>query len=571
MSQARSTGQGSPPLGEGEDAGGVQPHSEQDAEARRAAVAPTEPPPAPLHIDPPPLTGAATETDPIAVAQVREAVLSARSPHAHVMLVVYHRQGTETVRLQEGSGVVVGRDPSADLVIPERSLSRRHARFTLERSDVLVEDLGSTNGTFLAGQQIKRGVLRAGEEVMLGEITASLRVLATTETPVLNLGAIDALRGVVDGSRQDEGDGRPTGPTPLAVPPPDDAGIVMRSAVMRPIMETAMRLARSSAPVLIQGETGSGKDMLARLIHEAGPRHKKPLVCVTCSGVPAQLLESILFGHDADGAASGSLGASQVQEGVFESANGGTVLLDEVSDLPLTAQAGLLHFLETRRVARQGSSHEMEVDVRVLATTHRDLEAMCDAGTFRADLYYRLNVVPLRVPPLCERREDIGPLAMRFLQHAAGVNHRSVKSIEPDAMELLEAYPWPGNVRELRNVIERAVLITQGDVITTMDLPDPVRTGTTIRRTPRPGPDRSATEPLLPTPPPMIGLKAQMDRLEAELILDALRATNGNLAMAARRLRMPLRTLQEKMTVHGLRRADYRSGESPPSRSGSGK
>ncbi|AKT40851.1 uncharacterized protein CMC5_050060 [Chondromyces crocatus] len=551
-------------------------------EARRAAMAPTEPPP-PVRMDPPPLridsplparmelpplTGTATETDPIAMAQIRDAVLSARPPQAHVMLVVYHRQGSETVRLQEGTGVVVGRDPSADLVIPERSLSRRHARFTLERSDVLVEDLGSTNGTFLGGQQIKRGVLKPGEEVMLGEITASLRVLATTETPVLNLEALDALRGAVDGGRRDEeGEPRSSTLTPIANPPPDDAGIVMRSAVMRPIMETAMRLARSSAPVLIQGETGSGKDMLARLIHEAGPRHKKPLVCVTCSGVPAQLLVNILFGHEADVLP----GATQVQEGVFESANGGTVLLDEVSDLPAAAQAGLLHFLETRRVARQGSSHEIEVDVRVLATTHRDLEAMCEAGTFRADLYYRLNVVPLRVPPLCERREDIAPLAMRFLQHAARANRRSVATIEPEAMELLEAYPWPGNVRELRNVIERAVLITQGDVISPLDLPDPVRNGTSIRRTPRPGPDRSATEPLLPTPPPMIGLKAQMDRLEAELILDALRATNGNLAMAARRLRMPLRTLQEKMTVHGLRRADYRGGESPPSRSGSGK
>ena len=564
MSQARSTGPNSPPPGDGVDAGvapaeGAGADAAGEAVALRAADLPTEPPPPrmdpPQRIEPPPLTGAASETDPIAVAQIRDALLSGRPPHAHVMLVVYHRQGTETVRLQEGAGVVVGRDPSADLVIPERSLSRRHARFTLERSDVLVEDLGSTNGTFLAGQQIKRGVLKPGEEVMLGEITASLRVLATAETPVLSLEALDALRGAVEE--------RPPGATPVAGPRSDDAGIVMRSPVMRPIMETAMRLARSSAPVLIQGETGSGKDMLARLIHEAGPRHRKPLICVTCSGVPAQLLMSILFGHE-PGAFPG---ASQAQEGVFESANGGTVLLDEVSDLPMQAQAAILHCLETRRVARLGSAQEIEVDVRVLATTHRDLEAMCEAGTFRADLFYRINVVPLRVPPLCERREDIGPLAIRFLQHAAEVNHRSVQSIGPEAQELLEAYPWPGNVRELRNVIERAVLVTQGDVITPLDLPDPVRSGTGIRRTPRPGPDRAATEPLLPTPPPMIGLKAQMDRLEAELILDALRATNGNLAMAARRLRMPLRTLQEKMTVHGLRRSDYRGGDpAPPSR-----
>lgn len=566
MSEARATGPDSQP---GVEVGATPPAGADGA--GDPARMPTEPPQAridpPPRLEPPPRTGSPNETDPIAVTQIREALLSGRPPHAHVMLVIYHRQGTETVRLQEGVGVVVGRDPSADLVIPERSLSRRHARFTLERNDVLVEDLGSTNGTFLAGQQVKRGVLKPGEEVMLGEITASLRVLATAEMPVLSLEALDALRGAVDGVRRlpdDEAIERASGMTPVAGPPKDDAGIVMRSAVMRPIMETAMRLARSAAPVLIQGETGSGKDMLARLIHEAGPRHKRPLICVTCSGVPPQLLLSILFGHEV-----GSFpGASLSQEGVFESANGGTVLLDEVSDLPKEAQAALLHFLETRRVVRLGSTQEIEVDVRVLATTHRDLEAMCEAGTFRADLFYRLNVVPLRIPPLCERREDIGPLAMRFLQHAAEANNRRVHSIDQEALDLLEAYPWPGNVRELRNVIERAVLITQGDTITALDLPEPVRLGTSIRRTPRPGPDRSATEPLLPTPPPMIGLKAQMDRLEAELILDALRATNGNLAMAARRLRMPLRTLQEKMTVHGLRRSDYRGDTPPPSRSG---
>jgi len=511
-------------------------------------------------------TGESNETDTIAVAQIRDALKEQRSvrpPQAHVMLVIYHRQGTETVRLQEGVGVVVGRDPSADLVIPERSLSRRHARFTLERGDVLVEDMGSTNGTFLGGQQVKRGVLKPGEEVMLGEITASLRVLATAELPVLNIEALDALRGAVDWARRmgdEEGGDRLGGVTPVAGPRADDAGFVMRSAAMRPIMETAMRLARSVAPVLIQGETGSGKDMLARLIHEAGPRHRKPLMCVTCSGVPAQLLESILFGHEA----AAFPGATHPQEGVFESADGGTVLLDEVSDLPPAAQAALLHFLETKRVVRLGSTQEIEIDVRVLATTHRDLEGMCEAGTFRADLYYRLNAVPLRVPPLCERREDIAPLAMRFLQHASEVNHRGVQAIDSETVALLEAYPWPGNVRELRNVIERAVLIAQGDSITPLDLPETVRSGNAIRRTPKP--DRSPTEPLLPTPPPMIGLKAQMDRLEAELILDALRATNGNLAMAARRLRMSLRTLQEKMTMHGLRRFDYRDTP-PPSRS----
>jgi DNA-binding NtrC family response regulator len=516
-----------------------------------------------------------TETDPIAVSQIRDALKElsrARAPQAHVLLLVYHRQGAETVRLSEGVGVVVGRDPSADVAIPERSLSRRHARFTLQRGDVLVEDLGSTNGTFLGGQRVERGVLKPGEEVMLGEITASLRVLASAEIPVLNLDALDALRGAVEWARG-AGEERGSVPTPaVGLPAPEDGGIVMRSPAMRPILETAMRLARSIAPVLLQGETGTGKDMLARLIHEAGPRHRKPLMCVSCSGVPAQLLESTLFGHEA----GAFPGAMQPEEGVLEQASGGTVLLDEVGDLPASAQAALLRVLETRRVVRLGSAKEIDVDVRILATTHRDLEAMCDAGTFRSDLLYRLNSVPFRIPPLCERREDIGPLATRFLQHANEVHKRKVQGIDPDAIGLLEAYPWPGNVRELRNVIERAVLGAPGEMITAADLPDAIRTGSAIRRTP--APDRPDPEPVAaaaapsrpapgpaPSAPPM-GLKAQMDRLEAEIILEALRATAGNLAKAAQRLRMPLRTLQEKMTVHGLKRADYRDG-APPSRS----
>ncbi len=507
-------------------------------------------------------------TDPIAISQIQDALQDlarTRTPTAHVLLLVYHRQGAETVRLSEGVGIVIGRDPSADVAIPERSLSRRHARFTLQHGDVLVEDLGSTNGTFLAGQRVERGILKPGEEVMLGEITASLRVLASAEIPVLNLEALDALRGAVEGARRaSEGDDRPAGATPAGgIPAPEDAGIVMRSPAMRPILETAMRLARSSAPVLLQGETGSGKDMLARLIHEAGPRHRKPIMCVSCSGVPAQLLESTLFGHEA----RAFPGAVQQEEGVFEQASGGTVVLDEVSDLPASAQAALLRVLETRRVVRLGSTREIDVDVRLIATTHRDLEAMSEAGTFRPDLLYRLNAVPLRLPPLCERREDIAPLAMRFLQHANDLHHRKVHGIEPDALGLLEAYPWPGNVRELRNVIERAVLIAPGDSITAQDLPDPIRAGSAIRRTP--APDRPDPEPAPPAPAPAsggaaMGLKAQMDRLEAEIILEALRATSGNLAKAAQRLRMPLRTLQEKMTVHGLKRSDYRNDTIPP-------
>ncbi|AUX23002.1 hypothetical protein SOCEGT47_035180 [Sorangium cellulosum] len=508
----------------------------------------------------------ASETDPIAMSQVRDALAElsrGRAPQPHVLLMIYHRHGTETVRLTEGVGVVIGRDPTADVAIMERSLSRRHARFTFQRGDVLVEDLGSTNGTFLRGQRVERGVLKPGDEVMLGEITASLRVIASAELPVLNLDLLDAPRGALERTPLPSADGLMGGPTPAGgMRAISDEGLVMRSPAMRPVLETAMRLARSSAPVLLQGETGTGKDVFARLIHEAGPRHKKQMVRVGCSGVPAQLLESTLFGHEAGAFA----GATQAHEGVFEACAGGTVVLDEVGDLPLSSQAALLHVLDTRRVVRVGSTREIEVDVRIVATTHRDLEAMCEAGTFRPDLLYRLNAVPLRIPPLCERREDIGPLAQRFLQQANEVHRRNVRSLSPETLALLEQYPWPGNVRELRSAIERAVVIARGSVITPLDLPEGLHNLSARKlSTPPPPAERPAIEIATPGPAPMIGLKAQMDRLEAEIILDALRATNGNLAMAARRLRMPLRTLQEKIASHGLKRSDYRDG--PPSRS----
>ncbi|KYF54533.1 Fis family transcriptional regulator [Sorangium cellulosum] len=504
-------------------------------------------------------------TDPIAMSQIRDALKQLsreRGTQPHVLLIIHHRHGAETVRLHEGVGVVVGRDPTADVAIPERSLSRRHARFTFQRGDVLVEDLGSTNGTFLSGQRVERGVLKPGDEVALGEITASLRVIASAELPVLNLDVLDAPPVGSERRKLPSVDDLMGGPTPVGgMRAVNDEGLVMRSPAMRPVLETAMRLARSSAPVLVQGETGTGKDVLARLIHEAGPRHKKQMIRVGCSGVPAQLLEITLFGREADALH----GDTRAQEGVFEACAGGTVVLDEVGDLPPALQAALLRLIDTGRVARVGSTREIAVDVRIVATTYRDLEAMCEAGSFRSDLLYRLNAVPLRVPPLCERREDIAPLAQRFLRQANEVHRRNVRSLDPETLALLEQYPWPGNVRELRSAIERAVVTARGNVITPLDLPESIQAAPALRRSTPPPPDRPLPEAATPGSGPMIGLKAQMDRLEAEIILDALRATNGNLAMAARRLRMPLRTLQEKIASHGLRRSDYRDG--PPSRS----
>jgi DNA-binding NtrC family response regulator len=256
-------------------------------------------------------------------------------------------------------------------------------------------------------------------------------------------------------------------------------------------------------------------------------------------------VESTLFGHE-KGAFTGAL---QQQKGVFEAADGGTVLLDEIGELPAPAQAALLRVLETKRLTRVGSVREIEVDVRVIAATHRDLEAMSAAGGFRVDLYYRLSAMVIPIPPLRKRREDIAHLAARFLAHATEAAGRGPMSIDPEALALLERYAWPGNARELRNALERAVVIAEGDVVTPLDLPERVRAGGAA----------PAAAPKAESPADLgslgVGsLKEQMDRFERSAIIAVLRETDGHQTKAARLLDVPLRTLQHKIKSYGLKK-----------------
>jgi DNA-binding NtrC family response regulator len=313
---------------------------------------------------------------------------------------------------------------------------------------------------------------------------------------------------------------------------------------MRDLYLEAQRLAASPLPVLILGETGTGKEILARFIHENGPRRDRPLLCVNCGGIPSQLVESTLFGH-MKGAFTGATASAA---GVFESADGGTVLLDEIGELPLPAQAALLRVLENRRFSRVGSSQEIEADVRVLAATHRDLEAMCREGRFREDLFYRLNVVPLRVPPLREHPEDIEPLAQHFLEQASRGAGRPVPTLQAEALALLLGWHWPGNVRELRNAMERAALIAESDTVQPSDLPERIRGN---RSLPPPPPNAP------PAPAGPVRLREELDRKEAELILAALQRNDFNRERAAAELGLPLRTLAHKMKQHNIRRVRY--------------
>ncbi|MFT3772716.1 MAG: sigma 54-interacting transcriptional regulator [Minicystis sp.] len=462
------------------------------------------------------------------LADLQEAAIEAlrRRAARRLSLLVYHPAGIEAAVLEPGSPIVVGRHSPEGLSIPDASLSRTHARFTLQDDDrVLVEDLGSTNGVWVGEVRVPRAEIKPGDDVVLGKVLACVR----------SLGAADP------GERPVQRVSTAADRAPIAVAP-----------AMREALALADRVAGSAVPVIVHGETGSGKEVVARWLHERGPRRERPLVSVNCAAIPAQLVESTLFGHE-KGAFTG---AGQRQKGVFEEADGGTVFLDEIGELPAAAQAALLRVLETRRFARVGSVKEISADVRVVAATHRDLEAMCEKGTFRADLYYRLNTVVLTVPPLRARTEDIEPLAQRFLKDASG--GRPLR-FSAEALAAIMAHAWPGNVRELRNAVERAAVITQGDTIDLADLPATLRGAAATTTLPPPAPLPRLSDPPTTLPPeaPASGdLRALVQAYETRILVETLESTGWNQSEAARRLGMPIRTLSNKVKALGLKRPD---------------
>jgi DNA-binding NtrC family response regulator len=280
---------------------------------------------------------------------------------------------------------------------------------------------------------------------------------------------------------------------------------------------------------------------------------------VNCAAIPQSLVESVLFGHE-KGAFTG---AERQSKGVFEQASGGTLFLDEVGELPAGAQAALLRVLETKTLMRLGGDREITVDVRVVAATHRDLDAMCAEGAFRSDLYYRLQGLIITVPPLRERTDEIAPLAEAFLRDACRENGRDVRAFDEDAFAALLRWRWPGNVRELKNVVERGVVVARGDRITLEDLPEAIRAmSVSARGSVMPGAMLAA----MPAPAPMAPveanadvdykdrLKNEMQRYERELIVGALAAAGGNVTSAAQALRIPVRTLTHKMQSLGIKK-----------------
>jgi len=311
-------------------------------------------------------------------------------------------------------------------------------------------------------------------------------------------------------------------------------GIVGESGSMLEVLSMVRRVAPSEATVLIRGESGTGKELIAKAIHFGSPRGRGPLVKVNCAALPEALLESELFGHE-KGAFTGAVTSRQ---GRFELANGGTIFLDEIGDLPLHLQAKLLRVLQEREYEKVGSSRPVKVNVRILAASHRPLEALIKAGQLREDLYYRLNVVTILIPPLRERRSDLSLLIEHFVRRFAEKNGRTIRGLTPEGRDILLRYDYPGNVRELENIIERAVVLTRDDVIASGDLPLTVQ------------------EPEIADRNPETNLTAAVEALERRMIRDALTRSDGVQTRAAELLGIGERALRYKLIKYGFREED---------------
>ena len=318
-------------------------------------------------------------------------------------------------------------------------------------------------------------------------------------------------------------------------------GVVGHSAELREVVATARKVARHPSTVLVTGESGTGKELIARLLHAASPRASAAFVAVNCAAIPEALLESELFGH----ARGAFTGAAQERAGLFEEANGGTLFLDEIGELPLALQVKLLRVLQEGEIRRVGENVARRVDVRVVAATSRDLEAEVAASRFRSDLYYRVNVVRLHLPPLRERQDDIAELARHFLdRHAQRLKIKPPK-LTPAALRTLGEYGWPGNVRELENAIERALVIADDGVIDVAQLPASVRGES---RAPAAGATGSAPG----AADEDLSVKRRAEALERALIAQALQRTGGNRTRAAQLLELSHRALLYKIREYGL-------------------
>jgi transcriptional regulator with GAF, ATPase, and Fis domain len=434
-------------------------------------------------------------------------------PVSGVALVVRCESGAIAQMLQESQVYVLGRSADCGVVIQDDSVSRQHAKLIFDGA-WRIEDLGSRNGTVVDGRRLARAEgarLTLGSLVRLGSATAVLQAGAS------RIVAADGARASASASGRD-----------------GETECIVRDAAMQALYETLDVVAPSPLPVLIAGETGVGKELFACAIHARSARAPRPMVQINCAAIPAAMLESELFGYER----GAFTGANQAKPGLLETADGGSVLLDEVGELPFALQAKLLRVLETGQCQRLGALRPRSIDVRIISSTNRDLRQAVASGDFRADLYHRLNGVPIRIPPLRERRADIVPLAEYFASRMARTMGRAETVLTEDAWAALEAHPWPGNVRELKNVVERAVVLTRSDRVSAAELhleahEQPERRDTSPPRGKPPG---GGDELAAVTADDPSSLRAELDAMERRRVIEALERCGNNQSRAAKLL-----------------------------------
>jgi len=445
--------------------------------------------------------------------------------------VVVAGDGISITALPERGALTLGRGEECEIRIAHRSVSRRHA--VLHVGPVVqLEDLGSSNGTFV--QDVRSPADSWGAQP-LRKLDRETIALGVGER--VNLGPIPIMIRRGAGALREDTE-------------PDHAPV--RGPAMQALYEQVSRAARSTISVLVRGEPGTGKRVLARAVHACSPRASGPLLELDCaaqtSALLPSLLESELFGHEQNAFTA----AGQGRAGLLEAADGGTVFLYNVDALPPPVQVKLLRVLDERKVVRVGGLTPKKLDVRFVAATHRDLEAAVAAGTFRQDLYFRLNGVSLVIPPLRERVSEIAPLAERFLAEVCRALDRALPlRLSPEALALLERHAWPGNLRELREVLERAAVVADGDVILPADLPGALngvaRTSSKMM-TPPAGTEAVHTTAMTAT---MMTPEAVAER---KRILEALEQCAGNQTRAAKQLGISLRTLVNRLDRYNIPR-----------------
>jgi transcriptional regulator with PAS, ATPase and Fis domain len=414
----------------------------------------------------------------------------------------------------------IGSAKTSDIVITDPTVSRQHAEIRRGQDGVILRDLDSTNGTFVGHVRAKQVYLGVDTRFRVGRT----ELIFTPADEVIDVepSALDHFENLVG-----------------------------ESVAMREVFGILERIAPTDLTVLIAGETGTGKELASRALHSRSKRAKSSFVVFDCGAAAKNLIESELFGHQ-KGAFTGAI---ESRPGVFEMAHGGTIFLDEIGDLPIELQPKLLRVLEQREVRRVGSSKTTPIDVRIIAATNRNLRDEVDAGRFREDLYYRLAVVELVMPPLRDRLDDLHRLAHHLLERSS--HNTSIQHISAEVMQTLSTHRWPGNVRELNNVIERAMPFTDGSTITMDSLPTSILTGVGPLKPPNtlPMPTISGTHTSEDMPMPFKDAKDQIvEAFEHQYLADLLDRHNGNVSKAARAAGMDRKSITRLMKKHGITR-----------------